>query len=289
MTKCNPKELRRFLATALVICWAQLAAPQTHYRVLPQTVIETRLKSFAATDEARGAALKSLFQQSGCTGEALEEQSVGKKQPPNVICTMRGETDDVIVVGGHFDHVSKGDGVIDNWSGASLLPSHYMSLSGFPIHHTFVFVGFMGEEQSMLGSKFYVKRLSREQRLKIKAMLNLETLGLSTTEVWATHADKELLNAIYGVAQYLKLPISSVNVDRVGTTDSESFADAKIPRITIHSLTQETLGVLHSPKDRLSAVKFPEYYDSYRLIIGYIAYLVTKLPSANSFPTQNSK
>jgi len=78
MSKCNPNELRRFLATALVICWAQLAASQTHYRVLPQTIIETRLKSFAATDEARGAALKRLFQQSGCTGEALEEQSVGK-------------------------------------------------------------------------------------------------------------------------------------------------------------------------------------------------------------------
>ena len=212
-----------------------------------------------------------------------------KKQPPNVICTMHGDTDDVIVIGGHFDHVSKGDGVIDNWSGASLLPSLYMSLSGFPVHHTFVFIGFMGEEQSMLGSKFYVKHLSREQRSKIKAMVNLETLGLSSTEVWATHADKELLNSLFGVAKYLKLPLSSVNVDRVGTTDSESFAEAKIPRITIHSLTQDTLEVLHSPKDQLSAVKFPEYYDSYRLIAGYIAYLDTKLESSTASTTQNSK
>ena len=88
----------------------------------------------------------------------------------------------------------------------------------------------------------------------------------------------------------MKLPIFSVNVDQVGTTDSESFADAKIPRITVHSLTQETLGILHTPKDQLSAIRFSDYYDSYRLIAGYIAYLDTKLgQNAAVVPTDEGK
>ena len=189
-----------FLELALVVLGMQLAMPvyaQTGYRLLPQSIIESRLKTSSGTDEERAATLKRLFEDSGCTGQLLEEQIVQKKQPPNVICTMRGDTDEIILIGAHFDHVSKGDGVVDNWSGASLLPSLYMSLSGSSIRHTYVFIGFMGEERSMVGSKFYVKHLSREQRSKVKAMVNLETLGLAPSEVWATHADKELLNGLF--------------------------------------------------------------------------------------------
>ena len=78
---------------------------------------------------------------------------------------------------------------------------------------------------------------------------------------------------MFSVTKAMSLPVSAVNVDKVGTTDSESFAEKKIPSITIHSLTQETLRVLHSQRDDMSAIKMNEYYDSYRLIAGYLAYL----------------
>lgn len=71
----------------------------------------------------------------------------------------------------------------------------------------------------------------------------------------------------------MKLPIAAVNVDQVGTTDSEAFARFKIPRITIHSLTQETLPILHSKNDAMTAVHMDDYYASYRLIAGYLAFL----------------
>ncbi|PYX03200.1 MAG: Zn-dependent exopeptidase M28, partial [Acidobacteria bacterium] len=34
---------------------------------------------------------------------------------PNVICVLPGSSDKVIIVGAHFDRVSEGDGVVDNW------------------------------------------------------------------------------------------------------------------------------------------------------------------------------
>lgn len=64
-----------------------------------------------------------------------------------------------------------------------------------------------------------------------------------------------------------------MNVEQVGSTDSESFAAKKVPSITFHSLTQATLGVLHSDKDNFSAMRMDDYYESYRLLCGYLLYL----------------
>jgi len=79
------------------------------------------------------------------------------------------------------------------------------------------------------------------------------------------------------IATALKLPVSGVNAERVGSTDSESFREKKIPAITIHSLTQETLTLLHSPKDRIEAVHMDEYYRTYRLVLAYLALLHQRL------------
>jgi hypothetical protein len=43
--------------------------------------------------------------------------------------------------------------------------------------------------------------------------------------------------------------------------------------VTIHSVTQDTLRILHSPRDRFSAIHLDDYYDTYRLISAYLAYL----------------
>ena len=83
-------------------------------------------------------------------------------------------------------------------------------------------------------------QLSSEQRARIEGMVNLDTLRLGPTEVWATHSDKVLLDALGSVAFVSKLPVSAMNIEKVGSTDSESFARYKIPRITLHSVTQKT-------------------------------------------------
>ncbi len=74
-------------------------------------------------------------------------------------------------------------------------------------------------------------------------------------------------------AATMKLPVSAMNVDQVGSTDSESFREKKIPVITIHSLTSATLPVLHSTKDRIEVIRKDEYYRTYRLVLAYLALL----------------
>jgi Iap family predicted aminopeptidase len=64
------------------------------------------------------------------------------------------------------------------------------------------------------------------------------------------------------------------------TADSESFARYQIPRITLHSVTQKTWPILHSPFDKMAAIQMNDYYDSYKLIAGYLAYLDDSLKPA---------
>lgn len=272
--------LQRWLLCAMATLTCVLGAnAQINLRLESRGVVEKRLKSFARDNQIREVVIRELFAPSGCGKANLSEQRVKFGLPPNVICVLPGETPEVIVVGAHTDKVmSAGDGVVDNWSGAALLPSLLFSLSAKTRHHTFVFVGFTAEETGMLGSAYYVDHLRPQARAKIAAMVNMDSLGLTSTKVWATHADKPMLDALASVALASKLPVSAVNVDNVGTTDSESFARYHIPRITLHSVTQETLPILHSASDKLTAIKMKDYYDSYKLIAEYLAYLDDTLP-----------
>jgi Iap family predicted aminopeptidase len=248
-------------------------------------VVEDRLKSFLTKNSEREALIRKWFADSGCKGANLSEQALDRNLPPNVICVLPGETQQVIVVGAHTDKVdSFGDGVVDNWTGAVLLPALLDSLSGQLRHHTLIFVGFSGEEKGLVGSQYYVDHLTNEQRAHIEGMVNFDSLGLGPTEVWASHADKVLLDALASVKAGSKLPVTAMNVPEGASADSESFARYRIPRITLHSVTQKSWPILHSPSDKLAAVKMNDYYDSYKLIAAYLAYLDSALKPAADVP-----
>jgi len=269
----------RFHAAAVLILlfhsWTCAMGQSVKYQPVSREAVESRLGRYAGNNKQREATLKQMFTDAGCDDQHISEQPVKGSKLPNVICTLPGSSEQVIIVGAHFDRVSEGDGVVDNWSGASLLPSLYEAVKGLPRKHTFIFIGFTDEEQGLVGSSFYARQMTKEQIAATSAMVNMDTLGLASTEIWGSHADKRLNGAIAYVAKQLNVPISSVDVEGIGASaDSESFADRKIPSITIHSLTPQAWKdrILHSRKDKLSAIRLDDYYETYRLIGAYIAF-----------------
>jgi len=203
----------------------------------------------------------------------LEEEVVRRRDPPNVICTLPGHSKSLIIVGAHFDHAELGAGAVDDWSGASLLPSLYQSIKETPRKHAFVFIGFTDEEKGLLGSEFYLEHFPKDRLALICAMVNLECLGVGPTAVWAKVADKRLLTALVNTTQSMHLNLRAVNVERVGNDDTQVFRDKRLPVITLHSLTQETWPILHSPRDNLAAIHLDELYESYRLVSTYLAFI----------------
>lgn len=244
----------------------------------PEVLIAQRLKRYGGNDVKREAALRQMFGEAGCT--EISEQPVKGLKEPNLICVMKGTSERIIIVGAHYDHVDRGSGVVDNWSGASLLPSLMQSLKTEQRRHTYIFIGFSGEEQGEIGSNFYVRNLAPADAAKIQAMVNLDTLGLGPSEVWVSRADPLLVRMLAGVAKDVGLPVTGMNVEKVGSTDSEQFRQKNIPAITIHSLTQKTLPLLHSIRDQIGEIRMKDYYDTYRLVSSYLAYL-DKLPIAD--------
>jgi hypothetical protein len=255
------------------------------YGTVREQVIEARLQQYAGNNQQREATLKRLFQEAGCNGEHLSEQAVKGSKHLNVICVLPGRSARTIIVGAHFDRVSEGDGVVDNWSGASLLPSLYQSVKGTEREHTYIFIGFAAEEEGEVGSHFYVHQMSKEAIAATDAMVNMDTLGLGPTLVWQSHSDRLLTGALDYLAKRLELPLSAVNVERVGSSDSEQFAEKKIPRITVHSLTQKSWDqrILHTSKDKLAEIKFDDYYQTYRLMAAYVVFL-DQLPASHPTP-----
>ena len=281
--------MARVIAAALLALFA--VAAQTisiQFGTVAKEEIERRLRASEDNNLKRERRLRELFEQSQCTGDHLTEQAVKGVKAPNVVCMLSGETDSLIVVGAHFDFVNSGKGVVDNWSGCSLLPSLFESLKEMPRRHTLAFVGFTAEEQGMIGSKFYVKEMGSAIQ-RVSAMVNLDSIGTSPTKVEVGRGDKRLLNALATIAHQFKLPINAVNVHEVGRSDSDSFQDRKVPTVNIHSLTSETFPILHSPRDRIEAVRMDNYYDTYLLLRAYLAYLDQLLdaPAAEAGDTRS--
>ncbi len=246
---------------------------QISFNFVKQDTVRQRLSLYKGNDTKREAALKQLFSDAGCGSSSLTEQVIPQKKQPNVICVLPGMTDQTIVVGAHFDHVDRGDGVVDNWSGASLLPSLFQGLATQPLKHTFVFVGFSGEEAGLLGSQFYVKQLSEPQRSKIEAMINLDTLGLGPTEVWLSQSDPRLTKLLNGLALNMRIPLSGMELNGFGESDEESFIREKVCTLVVHTLTPSTAHILHQSTDNASAIHFSDYFDTYRLLSAYLTVL----------------
>jgi hypothetical protein len=119
-------KLRRAASFVIALIAARVpVVAQIRFGTVNSEIVEQRLKSYKGNDSEREATVKLLFQSAGCPEDKLTEQPVKGLKQGNVICTLPGNTDSVIVVGAHFDHVDAGDGVVDNWSGASMLPSLY--------------------------------------------------------------------------------------------------------------------------------------------------------------------
>ncbi len=274
------------IAAATLLMHSSVASvgESVRYNPVSRQVVEQRLGQYGGDNQAREVTLKKLFAETGCDSQHLSEQPVKGSKTPNVICSLAGSSDKVIIVGAHFDKASEGDGVVDNWSGASLLPSLYEAIKAEPRKHTYIFIGFTDEEPGEIGSHFYVHRMTKAQVAATDAMVNMDTLGLAPTEVWTSHSDERLTAALAYIASRLKIQVSGMNVEEVGSTDSEQFSERHIARITIHSLTQETWNahILHSPKDKISAIKLDDYYETYRLLGAYLSYLdqISFVPAA---------
>ncbi|KAF9901792.1 hypothetical protein BX616_002149, partial [Lobosporangium transversale] len=94
----------------------------------------------------------------------------------NVLCTTKkGDDDDTIVLGAHLDSVPEGPGMVDNGSGASSLLEIALVLAkaDYDLENKIVFSWWGAEEIGLLGSRHYVRELSKDSKRKAKVAMNM--------------------------------------------------------------------------------------------------------------------
>lgn len=238
-------------------------------------VVIARLKRLEQDNKERRRTLEALFQEAGCTAPALSSHKVRTATAPNLVCELKGEAGaPIIVVSAHFDKVRAGAGAIDNWSGASMLPSFYQALAqGRGVKHTFLFLAFTDEEQGLIGSRAWVRDHKKTLLKDVRAVVNIDSIGAGPLYLWHSQANPELEQQALRLSRALKIPLSGMNVDKVGQSDSLPFRDNKAATIDFHSLDNNTFPILHTIDDQLSAMKLDEYKSTYRFLTFYLAFL----------------
>jgi len=276
----SPRVFANLLAPAIAALVLAPAFAQTiEFTVLDEGVLEQRLRLASPKVAERFTRLRQMFHDTGCTDTALREQKVPRSKEPNLICDVpgTGQSPNKILVGAHYDSAG-GDGVIDNWTGAILMPSLSEFIRAKPRRHAFEFIGFAAEERGLWGSTHYLRELKGESRRQVAAVVAMDSLGLTSTKVWPNSSTNELMNAAAILAASMKLPLAGVNVDAAGTTDSMVFKQAGMPVLSLHSVTQETLPLINSKKDVWKSLSWQDYYDTHRFISALLVYLDETLP-----------
>jgi hypothetical protein len=253
-------------ALLILVLLAACQAQKLRFSPVEKSIVLERAGNIPSGGQERLARMKELFIESGCL--TVIEQDVPSSEIPNLICRLQGNTDKSIIVGANY-----GKAAPDNWAGASLLPGLYQSLATRKRRHTFIFVAFADEKKTSIAAQFFAGHMTNVEVKHTHAMIDLDALGLSPTKFWAAHSDKDLVKALVVVMYALKLPASQVDIAKAGEADSEAFASRHIPQITLHSLTKDAVAIVHGQHDLLQEFRPNNYYDSYRLISGYLAYL----------------
>jgi acetylornithine deacetylase/succinyl-diaminopimelate desuccinylase-like protein len=186
----------------------------------------------------------------------------------NVLGYIEGEdTEEVIVIGGHYDHVGKYNGFIfngadDNASGTvgMLTLARAIKESGKKPAKTIVFAAWTGEEQGLWGSKYFVKNIP--DNLKVSLNINLDMIGRTSIQdstdnylrIQYTKGHEEYEKVFNKVNQTSRLSLDlryKVDEQPKGGSDFVPFAAQGVPVIALFTGLHRDY---HHPNDELEFI-----------------------------------
>lgn len=126
--------------------------------------------------------IQSVFEEIGYQPEmsdfSADDEEGGSINSTNVIAVKEGLSDQVIVVGAHYDAAYEDGttGADDNASGVAVMLEVAELVYDIDTPYTIQFIAFGSEELALDGSTYYVDNLSDSELEKIVGMFNLDSL-----------------------------------------------------------------------------------------------------------------
>jgi Iap family predicted aminopeptidase len=219
-------------------------------------------------DADRLNAVKALFERLGAAATDITVEKF--KNVENLIIRKPGATEDILIVGAHYDKVADGCGAIDNWTGIVAMAHLYKTIKEVPLKKTIWFVAFGKEEKGLIGSQAMTEAIKKEEVPKYCAMINIDSLGLAMPQVIKNLSSEKLTELCAAMAKKMDMPFTAGVVDNADA-DSSSFIKKKIPAVTITGLTKDWPSILHSSNDKSTKINEEAVYLGYRLALAVLA------------------
>ncbi len=265
-----------FVSFILIILSISVFAQQKTELISTQESIAESVNLAPCKSEDRLEAVKKLFSQMGAKDEEITIEKFNKDKIQNVVVKRKGKTDEIVVIGAHYDKTDDGCGAIDNWTGISAIAHLYKTLRQLEPEKTYVFVAFDQEEKGLLGSAAMVKTIPKENRKQYCAMVNIDSFGFTTPFSLQQSSSSKMVSLAKTVAEENKMKFYDVLIPGADA-DSSSFKNNKIPAITFSGLDNKWQTYLHSKNDKLEKINMESVYLGYRFVLAFIS----KLEAAN--------
>ncbi|MBO1910056.1 M28 family peptidase, partial [Microvirga sp. 3-52] len=108
----------------------------------------------------------------------IEGANIEKHESQNILVTKPSKTsDEIIIVGAHYDSVESSPGASDNASGTAVLLEIARVLESVKTDKELRFLFFGAEELGLLGSEKYVDEMTQKEIKNTEAMLNMDMVG----------------------------------------------------------------------------------------------------------------
>jgi aminopeptidase YwaD len=218
-----------------------------------------------------------------------------RKNTRNVLAMVEGsDSEDVLVVGAHYDHLGWGqegslyrgevamihNGADDNASGTAGMLELAQACAANPARHAMLFMAFSGEEMGLLGSAHWVDHPTIPLQ-RVRAMFNLDMIGrlpdstrrlnvqgIGTSPVW-----KEIVERNNDTEKFNLALIE----DGQGSSDHSSFYMKNIPVLFFFTGLHTDY---HRPSDDADRIA----YESEEQVTRYIEEIIRETDQRSGIP-----
>jgi aminopeptidase S len=141
-----------------------------------------------------------------------------------------GDTSQVVMAGSHLDSVSSGAGINDNGSGSAAVLEAALAVSRAqykPTKHL-RFAWWGAEELGLVGSRYYVNRLTTGDRSRISAYLNFDMIGSPNPGYFVYDDDPAIEKTFKDYFGGIGVP-TEIETEGDGRSDHAPFKSAGVP------------------------------------------------------------
>ncbi|HLA80834.1 MAG TPA: M28 family metallopeptidase [Thermoleophilia bacterium] len=152
-----------------------------------------------------------------------------EKTAHNVVGSLPGDSDEQVVIGGHYDSQLDGPCIWDNGTGCASLLEIARVLRGRRLARNVTVVGFAVEEAGLWGSMAYVSRHAADMG-KVAGMVNLDTVASrypAKRTIWSDEAMRDFADE--SARQVGWDPEVKFDARQFQFSDNSSFTDAGVP------------------------------------------------------------